>query len=69
MRADVAYDSTVYIDSAIHDVIKTLTETLAIVIIVIFLFLGSVRAVFIPVIAIPISLIGACALMAMPGSL
>jgi len=67
MRADVAYDSTVYIDSAIHDVIKTLTETLAIVIIVIFLFLGSVRAVFIPVIAIPISLIGACALMAMAG--
>ncbi len=67
MRADVAYDSTVYIDNAIHDVIKTLTETLAIVIIVIFLFLGSVRAVFIPVIAIPISLIGACALMAMAG--
>ncbi|MGH8047388.1 MAG: efflux RND transporter permease subunit [Chthoniobacterales bacterium] len=67
MRADVAYDSTVYIDSAIHDVIKTLTETLAIVIIVIFLFLGSVRAVFIPVIAIPISLVGACALMAMAG--
>jgi multidrug efflux pump len=67
MRADVAYDSTVYIDAAIHDVIKTLTETLAIVIIVIFLFLGSVRAVFIPVIAIPISLVGACFLMAMAG--
>ena len=67
MRADVAYDSTVYIDAAIHDVIKTLTETLGIVILVIFLFLGSVRAVFIPVIAIPISLIGACFLMAMAG--
>ncbi len=67
MRADVAYDSTVYIDAAIHDVVKTLVETLAIVIIVIFLFLGSVRAVFIPVIAIPISLIGACFLMAAAG--
>jgi multidrug efflux pump len=67
MRADVAYDSTVYIEAAIHDVIKTLTETLGIVILVIFLFLGSVRAVFIPVIAIPISLIGACFLMAMAG--
>jgi multidrug efflux pump len=67
MRADVAYDSTVYIDAAIHDVIKTLTETLGIVILVIFLFLGSVRAVFIPVIAIPISLIGACFLMAAAG--
>ncbi|HEY8899504.1 MAG TPA: efflux RND transporter permease subunit [Chthoniobacterales bacterium] len=67
LRADVAYDSTVYIDSAIHDVVKTLTETLLIVIAVIFLFLGSVRAVIIPVIAIPISLVGACLLMAMFG--
>ncbi len=67
LRADVAYDSTVYIDAAIHDVIKTLTETLLIVVVVIFLFLGSVRAVFIPVIAIPISLIGACFLMAAAG--
>ncbi len=40
MHADVAYDSTVYIDSAIHDVIKTLIETLLIVIVVIFLFMG-----------------------------
>ncbi len=67
LRADVAYDSTVYIDSAIHDVIKTLTETLIIVVVVIFLFLGSVRAVIIPVIAIPISLVGACLLMALFG--
>jgi multidrug efflux pump len=67
MRADVAYDSTVYIEAAIHDVIKTLTETLLIVIAVIFLFLGSWRAVIIPVIAIPISLIGACFLMAAAG--
>jgi hypothetical protein len=48
-------------------VIKTLTETLLIVILVIFLFLGSVRAVIIPVIAIPISLIGAVFLMKVAG--
>ena len=67
LRADIAYDSTVYIDAAIHDVIKTLVETLLIVVAVIFLFLGSMRAVFIPVIAIPISLVGACLLMALFG--
>ncbi len=67
MHADVAYDSTVYIDSAIHDVIKTLIETLLIVIVVIFLFMGSVRSVVIPVIAIPISLIGAVFLMMLAG--
>ncbi len=67
LRADVAYDSTIYIDSAIHDVIKTLVETLLIVVAVIFLFLGSFRAVIIPVIAIPISLVGACLLMSIFG--
>jgi len=63
MKAGIPYDSTEYIESAIHEVLKTLTETLLIVILVIFLFLGSVRAVIIPVIAIPISLIGAVFLM------
>ncbi len=67
MHADVAYDSTIYIDSAIHDVIKTLIETLLIVIAVIFLFMGSIRSVVIPVIAIPISLIGAVFLMMLAG--
>ena len=47
--------------------LKTLTETLLIVIVVIFLFLGSVRAVIIPVVAIPISLIGAVFLMLVAG--
>jgi multidrug efflux pump len=59
----VAYDATKYIDNAIHEVIKTLTETLIIVAIVIFLFLGSLRSVLIPLVAIPISLIGAVFLM------
>jgi multidrug efflux pump len=63
----VAYDATKYIDDAINEVIKTLTETLVIVAIVIFLFLGSLRSVLVPLVAIPISLIGAVFLMQMFG--
>lgn len=67
MNASVAYDSTVYIDSAIHDALKTLIETLLIVIAIIFVFMGSARSVIIPVVAIPISLIGAVFLMMLAG--
>jgi len=67
IRAAVAYDSTVYIENAIEEVLKTLGETLLIVIVVIYLFLGSVRAVMIPVVAIPISLVGAVFLMLVAG--
>src|SRR6516162_10096126 len=63
LDAKIAYDATKYIDDAIHEVLKTLTETLIIVAIVIFLFLGSVRSVLIPLVAIPISLIGGVFLM------
>jgi len=63
MQASIAYDSTKYIDSAIHEVTKTLIETVGIVIVVIFLFLGSLRSVLVPVVAIPLSLIGAMFLM------
>jgi multidrug efflux pump len=63
MKGRVAYDATAYIDDAIHEVLHTLTETLIIVAIVIFLFLGSVRSVLVPLVAIPISLIGAVFLM------
>src|SRR5436190_1899156 len=67
MTAGVPYDSSVYIQSAIDEVLKTLAETLVIVIIVIFLFLGSIRGVIIPVVAIPVSLVGAVFLMAVFG--
>jgi multidrug efflux pump len=67
MRVGVPYDSTEYIESAIREVLKTLTETLLIVILVIFLFLGSFRAVVIPIVAIPISLIGAVFIMQIAG--
>jgi multidrug efflux pump len=63
MKVGVPYDSTEYIQDAINEVLHTLTETLIIVVIVIFLFLGSMRSVLIPVVAIPISLIGAVFLM------
>jgi multidrug efflux pump len=67
MTAEVAYDSTVYINSAIDDVVRTLIETVLIVIVVIFLFLGSLRTVLVPLVAIPVSLIGAVLLMQMLG--
>ncbi len=63
MNVGIPYDSTAYIQDAINEVLRTLTETLLIVIVVIFLFLGSMRSVLIPVVAIPISLIGAVFLM------
>jgi len=63
IKARVAYDGTSYIDSAIDDVMSTLIETLIIVVLVIFLFLGSLRSVLVPVVAIPVSLIGAVFLM------
>ena len=67
MKVGVPYDSTEYIQDAINEVLHTLTETLLIVIVVIFLFLGSFRSVLIPVVAIPISLIGAVFLMLVAG--
>src|SRR5438445_195620 len=67
MNLGIPYDSTEYIQDAINEVLHTLTETLLIVVIVIFLFLGSFRSVLIPVIAIPISLIGAVFLMLVAG--
>src|SRR5258708_10972670 len=63
MEALVAFDSTSYIENAIREVVKTLSETGLIVIIVIFLFLGSLRTVLVPLVAIPVSLIGAVFLM------
>jgi multidrug efflux pump len=67
MKVGVPYDSTAYIQDAINEVLSTLSETLLIVIVVIFLFLGSFRSVLIPVVAIPISLIGAVFLMLVAG--
>ena len=67
MTAGIPYDATAYIEDAISEVLRTLTETLLIVVVVIFLFLGSLRSVLIPVVAIPISLVGAVFLMLAAG--
>jgi multidrug efflux pump len=67
MKLGIPYDSTEYIRDAIREVVTTLGETLLIVVAVIFLFLGSFRAVIIPIVAIPISLIGAVFLMLVAG--
>jgi multidrug efflux pump len=67
MKVGIPYDATKYIQDAINEVLTTLSETLLIVIVVIFLFLGSFRSVLIPIVAIPVSLIGAVFLMLMAG--
>ena len=58
MSAAIAYDSTKFIDASISEVQKTLIEAALIVIVVIFLFLGSLRSTLIPIVTIPLSLIG-----------
>ncbi|MCB0339692.1 MAG: efflux RND transporter permease subunit, partial [Bdellovibrionales bacterium] len=63
LKLGIPYDATRYIQNAIHEVLKTLTETIVIVVLVIFLFLGSFRSVLVPVVAIPLSLIGGALLM------
>jgi multidrug efflux pump len=63
MTARVAYDSSSYIEDAMKEVAKTLGETILIVMVVIFLFLGSLRSALVPVVAIPVSLIGGVFLM------
>ncbi len=63
IKATIAYDATDYINNAIHEVVDTLLETLVIVMVIIFLFLGSFRSVLVPIVAIPVSLIGGVFLM------
>jgi multidrug efflux pump len=67
LQAKIVYDSTDYINSSIHEVLQTLIEALVIVTIVIFLFLGSIRSTLIPIIAMPLSLIGAFLFMLVLG--
>jgi multidrug efflux pump len=67
LEGRIAYDATEYIRTSIKEVVKTLVETLLIVTAVIFLFLGTLRSVLIPVIAMPLSLIGAFLVMLLLG--
>ncbi len=58
LKATIAYDSTAFIRASIYEVAKTLAEAAMIVIVVIFLFLGNLRSTFIPIVTIPLSLVG-----------
>lgn len=63
MKINVAYDSSIFIDESIKSVYKTIAESAILVALVVFFFLRTLRAAIIPLVTIPISLIGACALM------
>jgi multidrug efflux pump len=67
LESDIGYDSTEYIQDALREIITTLLETLAVVTLVIFLFLGSLRSVLVPIVAMPLSLVGALFLMLLMG--
>jgi multidrug efflux pump len=67
LDGQIVYDSTEFVNSAISEVVSTLVEALLIVTVVVFAFLGSPRSVLIPVVAIPLSLIGTCTAMLMFG--
>jgi multidrug efflux pump len=59
----VAYDGTVFMQDALKEITKTLIETMLIVAFVVFLFLGSLRTAIVPLVAMPVSLVGAAIVM------
>jgi len=63
LSAQIAYDSTIFIGASIDEVIKTIAEAAIIVMVVIYLFMGNLRSVAIPVVTVPLSLIGVCLLL------
>ncbi|MCF5054139.1 multidrug efflux RND transporter permease subunit [Pseudomonas syringae] len=65
--AEIAYDATLFIQASINEVVKTLFEAVLIVIVVVFLFLGALRSVVIPVVTIPLSMIGVLFFMQLMG--
>ncbi|MCE7901164.1 MAG: multidrug efflux protein [Gammaproteobacteria bacterium PRO9] len=67
MKVLVGYDGTLYMRNAIRGIFTTLAETVAIVALVVFLFLGSLRTALVPLVAIPISLVGAALFMYLLG--
>ncbi|CAM3523122.1 multidrug efflux protein [Pseudomonas floridensis] len=67
LKVSIAYDATLFIQASIHEVVKTLVEAVLIVIVVVFLFLGALRSVLIPVITIPLSMVGVLFFMQLMG--
>jgi multidrug efflux pump len=67
MTIDIANDNSVFIDKSIKSVFRTIIEATLLVALVIFVFLRTLRASIIPIITIPVSLVGTCAMMALAG--
>ncbi len=67
MTADISYDSSIFIDRSIQSVFKTIGEAILLVLAIIFFFLRNLRATLIPLVTIPVSLIGAFGIMLMLG--
>jgi multidrug efflux pump len=63
IEMQLAYDATVFMEDALKEIVKTLSETILIVGLVVFLFMGSVRTALVPLVAMPISLVGAAIVM------
>jgi multidrug efflux pump len=63
----LAYDATVFMENALKEITKTLSETIMIVGVVVFLFMGSVRTALVPLVAMPVSLVGAAMVMLAAG--
>ncbi|MFT3684455.1 MAG: efflux RND transporter permease subunit [Phycisphaerales bacterium] len=67
IKMDMAFDGTYFMEHAIKDISHTLMETIAIVAVVVFLFMGSLRTVIVPLVAMPVSLVGATLMMMLMG--
>ena len=63
MTWEIPYDTTVFVTASIHKVVTTLIEAFVLVTIVVFVFLGSLRATLVPIVAVPVSLVGTFAVM------
>jgi multidrug efflux pump len=67
LEYEIAYDTTPFIDQSVHEVFKTLIEAIILVAIVVLFFLQDWKAMILPMVSVPVSLIGACAVMQMLG--
>ena len=67
LKARIVYDSTVFVEDTIEEVLKTVGEAFVLVVLVVFLFLGNLRATIIPAVAVPVSLIGTFAFLLLAG--
>src|SRR4029453_10979770 len=67
LKMEVAYDSTIFIDESTREVLPTIVEAAVIVPVVIFLFIGSLRSIFVPIIALPLSIVGVAICLAALG--